>query len=278
MRAVRALLMAVIPIAGMTLLLADPADAARRTSRSSVRAHAPVDLHNGPSNSSRVVGRVHSHAPIAVACKAAGQLIKGTQRTTTQWDRLTNGGWLSDAFVDWSISRRRVPICHGKRHPETVPRTHAEFMARAWPLAVANMHQSRVPASVTLAQAILESGWGRSGLAARDHNYFGMKCFGGPGPVAIGCRSYRTTECDRRHCIRIMDSFRVYRTVADSFRDHSRLLSTSPRYRKAMRYAKHFPNRFATELQRAGYATSPTYAKNLIAVMKAYKLYKYDKR
>ena len=50
-----------------------------------------------------------------------------------------------------------------------------------------------MPASVTIAQSILESGWGRSYLTRRDHSYFGIKCFGNAGTIALGCRSYATT-------------------------------------------------------------------------------------
>jgi flagellar protein FlgJ len=133
-----------------------------------------------------------------------------------------------------------------------------------------------VPASVTIAQAILESGWGRSGLSLVDHNYFGIKCFGSPGTIAIGCRSYPTTECNGNRCYRTTAQFRVYRTTADSFADHGRFLVVNQRYRKAFAYLKD-PNRFAIEIHKAGYATSPTYSKNLIALMKLYNLYRFDK-
>jgi flagellar protein FlgJ len=134
---------------------------------------------------------------------------------------------------------------------------------------------SKVPASVTIAQAILESGWGRSPLTTQDHSYFGMKCFGDPGGIALGCSTYATRECDGSRCFGIRDSFRAYRKAAGSFADHGKQLSTLPRCATAMKFVAS-PDRFAVEIHKAGYATSPTYAKNLIAIVKQFGLYKYS--
>jgi hypothetical protein len=152
--------------------------------------------------------------------------------------------------------------------------TNAQFIAASAPSAQQTQRQYRVPASVTLAQAILESGWGRSSLAANDHNYFGMKCFG-QGGYATSCRDYATTECSTTGCYPTTASFRVYATVTDSFLDHATLLSTASRYATAMRYTSD-PNRFAIEIHKAGYATSPTYSQQLINLMTQYNLYRYD--
>jgi len=137
------------------------------------------------------------------------------------------------------------------------------------------MHQYTIPASVTIAQAILESGWGRSTLTRFDHNYFGMKCFGDPGPIAIGCRDYATHECNSSGCFPTTASFRAYVDATQSYADHGRLLGTVARYHAALQYV-HDPDRYALALQQAGYATSPTYAANLISLMRRYDLYRYD--
>lgn len=154
--------------------------------------------------------------------------------------------------------------------------TPAQFIARVAEPARAGMRQYRVPASVTIAQAILESGWGGSGLTRRDHNFFGIKCFGSPGTIAVGCRSYATSECGSSGCYRTSAQFRAYRHATDSFADHGRFLVVNDRYRNAFNYTSN-PDRFAVEIHKAGYATSPTYAQNLTKIMKQYDLYRFDR-
>ena len=121
-----------------------------------------------------------------------------------------------------------------------------------------------VPASVTLAQAILETGWGKGALAREDHNLFGMKCFGSPGEHAIGCRDYATFECSPTGgCFDMKATFRAYTNVDDSYRDHGDLLANWSRYAVAMDHAGD-PRRFAKEIHKAGYATDPKYSEKLI--------------
>ncbi|MBG0818619.1 glucosaminidase domain-containing protein [Planomonospora sp. ID82291] len=138
------------------------------------------------------------------------------------------------------------------------------------------MRATGVPASVTLAQAILESGWGRSTLSTRDRNYFGIKCSGGPAGRAAGCRDYPTTECGSGGCGKTTASFRTYRTAADSFADHGDFLASNRRYRAAFAHTGD-PDRFAQEIAKAGYATDPAYPGKLTALMRTHGLYGYDR-
>lgn len=155
----------------------------------------------------------------------------------------------------------------------------AAFLRRVARPARDGYRAYRVPASVTIAQAILESGWGRSGLAVNDSNYFGIKCSGGKfGTIAIGCHDYPTSEYDRRtrRYKKVTASFRVYRSAGGSFRDHGAFLRYNSRYAPAFRYSR-APERFAQAIAAAGYATSPTYASSLIRLMRQYNLYRYDR-
>ena len=152
--------------------------------------------------------------------------------------------------------------------------TQAQFIAAAVPLAQQGQREFRVPASVTIAQAILESGWGKSRLTANDRNFFGIKCFT-QGPIANGCHTYPTSECDPLGlCTPTVASFRTYASAADSFRDHGKLLATS-RYQAAFSYTNN-PNQFIVEVRNAGYATSPTYSQGVQNVMVTNNLYRYD--
>src|SRR6185437_10436962 len=125
-----------------------------------------------------------------------------------------------------------------------------------------------IPAAVTIAQAIDESGWGRSVLATADHNLFGIK---GVGPA--GRDMLPTREHENGVWVTRTAPFRVYHNVAESIEDHGRLLATDPAYRHAMA-SRGRPDAFATALTGV-YATDPGYGSNLIALMRLYNLYRH---
>jgi Mannosyl-glycoprotein endo-beta-N-acetylglucosaminidase len=143
------------------------------------------------------------------------------------------------------------------------------FIAEVAPAAVASQRKYGVPASVTIAQAIDESGWGRSSLATKDHNLFGIK---GTGPA--GSDQQPTQEYEHGHPVTRSASFRVYRNVAESVDDHGKLLATSEYYRRPMA-DRMDPNAFAAALTGI-YATDPDYGAKLISLMRQYNLYRYD--
>lgn len=153
--------------------------------------------------------------------------------------------------------------------------SRSDFIEAVVPAAQQSESDYGVPASVTIAQAVLESGWGQSGLATRSSNYFGIKCgSSGPGPFATGCRDYPTQECTPA-CHTVTASFRVYTSLQDSVRDHGHLLRDSPRYANAFDHTDD-PDQFITDIWTDGYATDPDYPKQVIALMRAYDLYQYD--
>jgi flagellar protein FlgJ len=233
----------------------------------------PVRLRTGPSRAFPANGSADSGARLRLVCAAAGERVSGTVRATTQWDRLTDGRYVSHAYVNSPT----LPRCAGKVPAAPVELTPAQFIASAAPGARKGWKQYGVPASVTIAQAILESGWGRSGLSASDRNYFGIKCFGGPGPIAEGCHTYRTWECDKAgRCFTTEASFRTYAKAADSYVDHGHFLRSNSRYKGAFRYGRQ-PDAFAQAIWKAGYATDPKYVAKLTGLMKSYDLYRYDR-
>jgi flagellum-specific peptidoglycan hydrolase FlgJ len=132
-----------------------------------------------------------------------------------------------------------------------------------------------VPASVTVAQAILESDWGRSGLALNANNYFGMKVMGTLGNNGVVYMP--TSEYDSEgQLYETVSAFRAYKSLTDSLADHDRLLQTGSRYATAMKSAND-PTQFAALLAQAGYSTDPAYASKLVALMDRYNLYQLDK-
>lgn len=232
---------------------------------------SPLSARTGPGTSYSRIHGIADGTRLTLSCQRTGQPIRGTVRTTAAWVRLTDGSYVSYAYVATS-GAPHIPTCMGGQRLD--PTT---FINRVAGPARQSYQQYRVPASVTIAQAILESGWGASTLAAEGNSYFGIKCIGGTGPVATGCVTLRTFECDRAgRCFPTADSFRVYRSVTDSFRDHARLLTRSQRYRPAVRYHRD-PDRYAATIHQAGYATDPRYAAKLIQLMRQHRLYRYDR-
>ncbi len=170
----------------------------------------------------------------------------------------------------------KAPSAPYRRHHPSTALTPAHdgdarqaFISAVAPGAVAAQRRYGVPASVTIAQAIDESGWGQSKLATNDHNLFGIK---GTGPA--GSDSQLTQEYDNGLPVTRTASFRVYHTFGESIDDHGRLLATSEYYRQSMADRQH-PDAFAATLTGV-YATDPDYGAKLISLMRQYDLYRYD--
>jgi len=156
-----------------------------------------------------------------------------------------------------------------RQHAIPGTRDQQAFISLIAPGAVAAQQHYGVPASVTIAQAIEESAWGQSSLAARYHNLFGIKGAGPAGSVILP-----TQEYENGSWVTIDAQFAVYHNDAQSIADHAELLATSGYYIRAMADQAH-PDTFANDLTGV-YATDPDYGANLIALMKLYNLYQYD--
>lgn len=141
-------------------------------------------------------------------------------------------------------------------------------------IAVSEMQRSGIPASIKLAQAILESNCGKSELACKANNHFGIKCGG-----SWDGRTYHREDDDYQNGQLVKSCFREFDSVRDSYMAHSDFL-TDPA--KANRYGSLFKlditdyKGWATGLSKAGYATDPQYAKRLIDIIEKYELYRFD--
>lgn len=127
------------------------------------------------------------------------------------------------------------------------------------------MRKHNVPASITLAQGLLESGAGKSRLATHGNNHFGIKCHGWDGKKQYHDDD-ETGEC-----------FRVYDNAKESFEDHSLFLHKK-RYERLFSYKITDYRSWAHGLKACGYATSPTYAQSLISIIERYELYRFDSK
>ena len=134
-------------------------------------------------------------------------------------------------------------------------------------LAVEEMYRSGIPASITLAQGLLESGYGLSELAVKGNNHFGIKCHNN----WTGGRMYYDDD-KKGEC------FRKYKSPEESYRDHSDFLRYRDRYKFLFDYKITDYKSWVNGLKKEGYATDPGYPTKLINLIETYELYEYDKK
>lgn len=147
-----------------------------------------------------------------------------------------------------------------------IPANTEEYINTYKNIALAEMQQYGIPASIILAQGILESGSGKGRLAREANNHFGIKCHGWKGD-----KIYHDDD-------ELQECFRKYDRPYQSYRDHSEFLANRKRYAKLFKLKKTDYKGWARELRRAGYATDKRYPQKLISLIERYELYKFDGR
>jgi hypothetical protein len=140
-----------------------------------------------------------------------------------------------------------------------------EYIEKYKKIAVDEMKRSGIPASITLAQGMLESENGNSTLAYKSNNHFGIKCH----KTWEGKKVYH--DDDKNH-----ECFRKYPSPEDSYRDHTDFLVNTRRYEKLFDYKSNDYKNWAKGLKKAGYATSRSYASDLIRIIEENELYRLD--
>ncbi len=150
---------------------------------------------------------------------------------------------------------------------EWVKLTPEEYIFKWRDIAVEHMEIYGIPASITMGQAILESGFGNGYLARVANNHFCIKCKSSWTGATITHADDDPNDC-----------FRVYESVEDSFRDHADFLNTGSRYQFLFAYDADDYKNWAKGLKKAGYATAPDYAERLIGVIEKYNLALLDKK
>ncbi|PKP51716.1 MAG: N-acetylmuramoyl-L-alanine amidase [Bacteroidetes bacterium HGW-Bacteroidetes-1] len=143
--------------------------------------------------------------------------------------------------------------------------TSEEYIQQYKEVAMEKMREYKIPASITLAQGILESGSGNSLLATKANNHFGIKCHKGWNGAV-----FHTDDDEKNEC------FRAYNKPDESFKDHSLFLTERPRYAPLFTLDIMDYKAWAQGLSKAGYATNPRYPELLIRIIERYDLHQYD--
>ena len=141
------------------------------------------------------------------------------------------------------------------------------YIARFGKIATEEMRRYGIPASICMAQGLVESRYGTSTLAVRNNNHFGMKCF--------------SRKCKKGHCSNFSDDhhkdfFRIYTNPWESWRAHSQMLA-SGRYARLKKYGRDY-RKWAYGLEQLGYATDRSYAEKLIGVVEQFNLQRFDRQ
>jgi LysM repeat protein len=170
-----------------------------------------------------------------------------------------NKDWMKRlAFVVFTVFSLSVSAQTGRKM------TRSEYLDTYKDLAMREMERTGIPASITLAQGAFESGDGNSTLARQGNNHFGIKCHDWNGKTI-----YHDDDIKN-------DCFRKYKSVEESYQDHSDFLKTQQRYAFLFALGKGDYKAWAKGLKDAGYATNPAYTQSIIKVIEDYQLYKYD--
>ena len=194
------------------------------------------------------------------SCKSKKKAVSSSKRTKPKTERVVKSN-------KTEIEKTEISTTKIKTTPKNASYSEivAIYIENYSPLAKEEMIQYGIPASITLAQGILESGAGRAELSRKSNNHFGIKCHKG----WTGERVYHDDD-------ELQECFRKYKDPKYSYRDHSLFLSQRSRYESLFSYKKDDYKSWAKGLRKAGYATDPKYPQKLINIIEKYKLYTFD--
>ena len=197
---------------------------------------------------------------LLLSCKSKKKLTTSANKELSKVERIQKKPKIESSKV--IINETKIkPIPKNASYTEVV----GIYIDNYSEIAKEEMVQYGIPASITLAQGILESGAGRSALSKKSNNHFGIKCHKG----WTGQRVFHDDD-------ELQECFRKYKDPKYSFRDHSLFLTQRSRYEGLFTYKKNDYKSWAKGLRNAGYATDPKYPQKLINIIETYQLYSYD--
>jgi len=189
----------------------------------------------------------------AVSCKSKKRAVRNSQPTTKK-----------EVVLVQDTHTSELPKKQKKSY--TFDSTE-DYIDAFKDIAMHEMRVNKIPASITLAQGVLESSSGNSDLTKRSNNHFGIKCH----KNWVGSRTYHDDD-EKGEC------FRVYKDPNNSYKDHSKFLTSRSRYSKLFELKPYDYEGWARGLSRAGYATDRRYPAKLVAIIERYELYQYDEQ
>lgn len=191
------------------------------------------------------------------------ELVRAIKKTNTSTSNTTNP--ILSKPVKKEQTNRETEVIVSTSKTVVTNDVVAAYISQFKDIAMGNMRNYGIPASIILAQGILESGAGRGDLALNANNHFGIKCHEGWTGESVKHDDDAAQEC-----------FRKYNNPSESFKDHAVFLTGRSRYSKLFGFSKGDYKAWARGLRVAGYATDPRYPDKLISYIERYKLHQYD--
>lgn len=204
---------------------------------------------------------------LSIILGIAGLLLLGSCGTKKNTTRKTNKGVvLSETKpINLPTVNETEHVLELKKNNAGLNKKVLNYIEKYAPIAVDQMYSHKIPASITLAQGILESSSGTSELALKSNNHFGIKCHTNWQGESVSHDDDKRGEC-----------FRKYKYVATSYKDHSEFLTKRARYKFLFNYPTTDYKSWAKGLKKAGYATDRKYPNKLIKIIETYQLYAFD--
>ncbi|MCW3041266.1 MAG: acm2 [Solirubrobacterales bacterium] len=295
----------VIAAALLGAALLTPSAALAQSAKGTVLSPDGTTVKARLSPGGAVAAKVRHGSRLRITCQTSGPIASGRSGASNIWNRVIVGDqrlYVADALMRSGEPGVLVAKLCGAPAIDPLPApgdttgacgitspvaqippfpSRAAFIRAAVPGAQQSDRQTQVPASVTLAQAILETGSGT--IAAGANNYFGIKATAvaeeGDGVYqwgvnGMGCVLRKTQEVIGGRSVTTIGAFRAYRTLDASIEDHGARLLANPVYKGAFQYTEE-PEKFARVIARY-YATDPAYASKVVSLMRGEKLTRYD--
>ena len=203
--------------------------------------------------------------PVNTSLHASPKVQSAAQEKQSQRLNVSN---LANTYSNLTAADKGMPETAGKAARLSKKAKQRKYVKRFAKVAQMEMEKYGIPASITLAQGLLESNVGESRLATQNNNHFGMKCF--------------SRRCRKGHCSNFTDDshkdfFRIYKSAWESYRAHSLLLKRSERYQPLFDLRSSDYRSWARGLKKAGYATDPGYTEKLVNLIENLGLHKFDR-
>jgi flagellar protein FlgJ len=290
----------------VTAAAAAPAQAQTPPAKGTVLSPSRTTVNARLTPGGKGAAKVKHGSRLRITCQQSGPIASGPGGTSNIWDKVIVGTqrlYVADVFLRTAagpgvlvaklcgapaLSATQAPgdttgPCGITSPVAQLPpfETRKAFIDAAAPGAQRSDRETQVPASVTLAQAILETGSGR--IAAGANNYFGIKATAVPdegdgifqwGVNGVGCVLRKTQEVIGGRSVTTIGAFRAYASLERSIEDHGARLLANSVYKGAFQYTEQ-PEKFARVIARY-YATDPAYADKVVGLMRSEKLTRYD--
>lgn len=219
-------------------------------------------MFDGPGHET-YVGMLDEQLSQSLSSRPGGLADLIARQLARHIDAAAPAAQASAAATPNRIAGRPAASSIPQAHSQPARSPQSDFIDRMWPHAIAAQRATGVSAAFVVGQAALESGWGRHEIRHADgrnaHNLFGIKAGSGWKGATV---DVATTEYVDGKATRVVERFRAYSSYAEAFRDWASLMSGHERYGPVLR-AGRSPEAYANGMQRAGYATDPSYADKL---------------